>query len=401
MARPLLVYLDSSDFSRLSNPKRLPAEEELRRKLCAWADDAQVTFVFSAAHLTEMAPLAPKYTSAATARTETLVRLCKRNALLAFDRVLKAELKALVEDRTGPASMHSTVGEWYPEWGSLMSPVRLVDTLKEELAKIAAETGWNRQMRRTLQGRLLGSNRLKAAGKNLLGTEPNEAAMRSLLQHYPMRERDLKVLWRYVVGRATTEEADAAFMESLRDPRFMMQWFAEHYGHLSPLVEWVRKPSENLTAVFRALSEKMKRLREMQAALGMESPRGMSDAQWGRLREDSLCGVVRRMALECGIEGAESVRPADVIQHCPGLSSAVATLMSVMRDLISPRQREACASDFVDAMHAMYAPYVAVFRADSYMAPHIARANCNSGTTVVAKLGTLVEEVERLLSRRE
>jgi len=52
-------------------------------------------------------------------------------------------------------------------------------------------------------------------------------------------------------------------------------------------------------------------------------------------------------------------------------------------------------------MHAVYAPYVDIFRADSFMAPYIARQSNKYGTTTVAKLVDLSKAItERLTARK-
>ena len=67
--RALSVYLDSNDYSDLSNPRMQSAETTtLRARLQAWSDTGQVEFWYSAAHITEMAPLGVQYSAAANAR---------------------------------------------------------------------------------------------------------------------------------------------------------------------------------------------------------------------------------------------------------------------------------------------------------------------------------------------
>ena len=75
MTRPLKVYLDSSDFSRLSNSKRSADEAGIGAQLQAWATLGEVQFAFSGAHLTEMAPLEASFTPAAAARSDLVVGL--------------------------------------------------------------------------------------------------------------------------------------------------------------------------------------------------------------------------------------------------------------------------------------------------------------------------------------
>ena len=56
--QPPVVYLDSSDWSRLSDPRRRSVgTDKIRDRLRNHAQEGTARFVFSAAHLCEMAPL--------------------------------------------------------------------------------------------------------------------------------------------------------------------------------------------------------------------------------------------------------------------------------------------------------------------------------------------------------
>jgi hypothetical protein len=91
--KPLIVYLDSSDYSVLSDPtRRTPTLDRVCIELREFAKTTEVKFAYSGAHLCEMAPLNEKSTHAAAARADLLVDLCGRNAFISFDRLIKAEL---------------------------------------------------------------------------------------------------------------------------------------------------------------------------------------------------------------------------------------------------------------------------------------------------------------------
>src|SRR5690606_23560104 len=236
-------YLDSSDFSTLSDASQSRDQEAILEQLLEWADSDRVSFVFSACHLMEMAPLFPRYASASSSRADTLVRLCRRNCLLSFDRLLRSEAESLAGLSSVRFDAISPNGEWYPEFGNLMSPVKQLDTFKEELQKAGSGHGLNRKQRRALQSQLVGSSGFKPLARRLLASEASEESVAEMLRRYPMRNQDMRVLWRYFIGQASSDEANAAFLESLRDPRWMIQWFAEHHGQLSPFIEWLRGPS--------------------------------------------------------------------------------------------------------------------------------------------------------------
>ncbi len=57
-------------------------------------------------------------------------------------------------------------------------------------------------------------------------------------------------------------------------------------------------------------------------------------------------------------------------------------------------------SDFTDAIHSMYAPYVDIFRADSCMAPIVERHVRKFGVDVVQKLRALPSVIESRLNAK-
>lgn len=122
--RPVRVYLDSSDYSVLSDPAQSGSGfAELREQLQAWSDSGKVEFWYSGTHISEMAPLSWRYAGAAVARSECLSRLCKRQALIAFDRLWRHECNRLAGNEFDDREIYSYEGEWFPEMDGFVSPV--------------------------------------------------------------------------------------------------------------------------------------------------------------------------------------------------------------------------------------------------------------------------------------
>lgn len=398
MTVPLRVYLDSSDFSTLSNPGRSIEQEAVRSQLSEWADTGLVQFVFSGTHLMEMAPLSATYTPAAAARADLVVGLCRRNAVISFDRLVVLEMKRLQDPTAPAAAVVSTSAEWYPEWGNMISPVDWVDAIKEVDAASKSH-GLNRQQRRSLKKGLFKGGRPKEATRQFLADNDLGSDYRELLERYPMREQDARVLGRYVVGKATAAQANDAFLESLRDPRWMMRWFANHHAKLTPFVQWLREPAEKLLSSVGEMAEAARRMHELRGILGPSyQPELLTAEGWARLQDETVRNVARRGLKHFSPDANVSVSANDVDERCPGLSAFIRSVHSAIRDVTSETPRQPKASDFADGVHAMYAPYVDVFRADSYMANHIRRCVERHGTVVVPRLSQLVSAVAERLS---
>ncbi|WP_434601783.1 hypothetical protein J3P91_22345 [Pseudomonas sp. Z4-7] len=386
--KPTLVYLDSCDYSALSKPHLSESEAEHLATLKALRLSGEVLFVFSGAHISEMSPLDQQYSAAAVARTSLMVDLCGRNTLISFDRLMKAELSRLVTRSSQPVNALDRNGEWFPEMGSLMNPIDELDVagkLRQEMEKHVL----NRKMRRMVKAGTTNKNgRLRGDVEKRFG----QADYSELISKAPMRPRDFAVLKNYVLGRATREEADKAFLESLRDPSYMVQWFIHHHQQLGPIVEWVRRPARQLMescgVTITELREQMARLPESDRAAAIK---GVSGTRWEKLKQQGMIDIVNRL-LTLLVPGASACHNTkDIEDYCPGLYVCINTFYDSLQNSFKECPRVMKASDFVDIIHAIYTPYVSYFRADRYMCSVIQPIVPKQfGTQVVASPGKLL-----------
>ncbi len=378
--RPITVYLDSSDYSRISDPRRSAEMSALREKLKELASRPSVSFVFSSAHLSEMAPLESRYADAASARADVLVELCGRNALIALPTLMEEENDRLRREDNAPVTAINSDGTWFPDVGMLLTPVQWVDNLKTHLTDQVTAMGLNRKLRRHVRGKILKRGGVRSGALACVQLDLDE-----LVAHYPMRKQDAAVLAQYALGRASAAEANSAFLESLRDPSWMMRWFQDHHDTLGPIGALVRKPAGKM----------FDRLHEAQALM-KNSP--VEPLLISRLLDNVLRDIAFRAL------GDDATIPFDVVarvdRFCPGLATMVRVMTSSLRNSFGANPRSTKASDFVDAMHAMYAPYVNIFRTDRYMAPIVQAQVERFGTVVLGRLEELPGAIEALLRQR-
>jgi hypothetical protein len=116
---PLQVYLDSSDFSDLSDPKKATVCRPVALQLIEWRNKGKIEIRCSQAHVCEMAPTAPQHLDLARRRAECIVQLCGKRTLLAHGDLATAEVVAL-HRRTPlePQHVRNDAGMWMP----LMNP---------------------------------------------------------------------------------------------------------------------------------------------------------------------------------------------------------------------------------------------------------------------------------------
>lgn len=363
-SKPTVIYLDSSDYSTLTRPRLDPAQSQQLAALKALKKRDDVTFVYSGAHIAEMSPLEEKYASAGVTRTALMVELCGRTTMISYDRLMKAELTRLVGRDPVPAHVLDSNGGWFPDMGSLISPLDQLDipgVMQTEMDK----QQMNRKARRIFQKSVSKKGGFKSDFEKKTGETLDLTA---LLQKVPMRARDAAVLKRYVLGAATREQADQAFLESLRDPTFMSQWFIHNHHQLGSVVEWLRKPAEQLFASSQQtlddLNHLMSQLPKAERADAMEGVRG---ERWTKLKKQGMVDIVNRL-LELLLPDAPKCEDASLIErYCPGLYVCINAFFASLQKSLGENGREPKASDFVDLIHALYIPYVSYFRADRYM----------------------------------
>lgn len=89
----------------------------------------------------------------------------------------------------------------------------------------------------------------------------------------------------------------------------------------------------------------------------------------------------------------------EVEQFAPGFATAVRCIYESAWNSVLPKGRNQIKeSDFVDAVHASYAPYVDIYRTDSYMAPIVQGEVRRYGTIVCRDLLALPGLIEAKLN---
>ena len=398
----ITCYLDSQDYSALTDPRLNDlSRSKIKDVLLHLARTRQVRFAFSAAAISESIALTADVTHLAELKAEFLSELCGSNALVSFDRLLDAEASALA-NRSGPQKdMFDPHGRWFPEISIDEKPQEPWDRMRVLAEDEMKLMGLSRQERRS-KARLLFKNGKPRSALNVL-LEPQDpiALAAELLKKYPMRPEYAEIMGRYALGRATEKEFSEALTSSLLDPRWMMKWFSTQHAISSPIADLVRQPGRELGQLMRSLAEASMRLVAALRVTDLDAdPTGKNGEMttlWQKMQDQQLIAITQRAAGTKGI-GLDKYEASDVRTCCPGIAAVVGSLYSsVWMNVNGGRTEAPSDSQPVDALHACYAPYVKVFRADRFMAPHIDKQVRNAGTIVVPRLSQLVATLENEL----
>lgn len=392
--RLISVYLDSQDYSTLSSLVLTDDLKAIKEKLMAYAKSGVVSFYFSSLIVSEASPSETAAIQHAIRRGDFLTAICNRNALRFNHDVVNDEVRLLVEGSNAKVDATCKDGDWFPAV-EFPEPTPLAELAKEAVNEEAANRGLTRQQRRAAQRKVVKKGGVKPEILRAIREMNASVYVSAVTEQYPMQPWHAEVLSRYCFGEATKEEATNAFRDALRDPCWLMRWFANKEELAHPLVALVRKPGREIGEKFRGLITLAEEIRSLEHLLE-DSP--LSRDKWNRLLDKGIVDVAKGIAehLYPGRSGQFDVE--DVTKHCPGLVAMISSIYSSVWDNVSG-SRKVLPSDsqFPDAMHAVYAPYVDLFRADRYMAPHIQKHVGVGGAQVVSKLADLPKAIEQRL----
>lgn len=395
----ITVYLDSQDYSALSEDLLTPERAQIKDTLLDMAASGDVRFVFSSVVVCEAAPTGANAVKHAIQRGDFLTQLCQRNALVHPAMLLEHEIRALAEGRTTLINALSETQDWFPVI-EFDDPTPLSEGMREAVRTDPSVQAMSRKQRRETERKFFKNGCLRPEVKNAISLAAAQKYVDYIVATFPMERSQADVFRRYALNEATKEEVAEAMRTSLRDPCWLMRWFVENPEMAIPIADMVRKPGQQVGAELRSLVEISGILKETAGSGddGQSLWEQLPISKYVNNVNQQLLGVVEKARARYGIKFDQPISVKDIARSCPGLDATIRAIMSSVWDNIGGRcKRPPSDSQFPDAMHAMYAPYVDVFRADAYMAPHIRRhVQMQHGTQVVAKLAELPRVIESL-----
>ncbi|WP_146749236.1 hypothetical protein [Paracidovorax anthurii] len=400
----LKVYLDSQDYSVLSGKALTPELARVKNTLLGFAESGHVRFVFSSIIVCEVAPTGPHAVQYAIERGDLLTQLCRRNALVYPFQLLELEARALASLSLLSAAVVAETQDWFPSF-EFDEPTPLSESLRQCFHSDPMFQAMTRPQRREAERKLFKKGGLRPEVRDAIYSAAGQNYVDAILAKWPMDRAHADVFRCYALGEATQDEASEAMKASLRDPFRLMLWFSENPELAVPLVDLVRQPGKKLGAQMRQLVDLTEQLKSSIGDTGPATSRWQelpmsTKRDWERRVSEQVLGVVHGVARQCDVQLNAAVNSKDVAQYCPGIDAALRSMMSSLWDNVGGSRRDLPSdSQFPDARHAMYAPYVDIFRADRFMAPHIRKQVQHHGTSVVAKLTELVPEIERRLEK--
>jgi len=417
--RPLQVYLDSSDFSTLSNPQALAANPQLpviRDSLLAFAEAGQVQYRFSGIHVVEITHTTADARAHALRRAEMIERLCGRNAMRHVYNlfVLDGAYVCASKRREGaptcfPDYAFSNDGEWFPHLGNLGRDLEtamqrdILTVLKEKRVSRHDRRVWNRKLfrngRPTLEFRELAAANVQEFDDGL------EASL-------PLTERFYREQYgrKLACGEITAEEFAAEAIRGVCDVRNFVGWYIDRLEKGREIVGIFRNIGEDLYRAMQGVRQQLEDFRDRFGGYYMdEKERRAQIAKFLRGQQIHF----RRRMLQVALHGDEALLGAwrvsrevwkktvldDDSLELPSVGILLDVYTEYAKRVVS-LSGKVDTSDWPDIMHAVYVPYVDVFRADTRTAEFIKPIAQKRGYRVVRLLEDLPGEIRNALGER-
>jgi hypothetical protein len=396
MHKPVLIYLDSSDYSLLSDPQHAADSEvqQVKRYLTDSVRDGTVEVRYSAIHIVEACHRGPSSYELAKLRAELIRELSGFRVMKFFrgvcaDEIAAAQLSEVVTGRVGT----DDDGKWHPDVPGLGKDIRdaILGAMKDAIVSVPR----TRSERRRAKALFGTPGAPKPAALQALATNPE--LIDSLAAKHGMSPRFVRDR---VMTRVLRNESVDSIDREVRHELFDPVSFISHYVDRLDRDDRIRT---SVVSLGQRLGEAMGQIIEATRVLS-KSPdfRAMAPV----IAKEWQAGAVdRKKQLRAKI-GEALFRPdtngRDLYQEtsdipCRGLdvfTEAVELWLSdTAAQVTNPRNPKV--SDSGDLLHLFYLPYVDLWRGDGWSCGIASRIRASQCGIVVRDLRNIPAEVTR------
>jgi hypothetical protein len=397
MKRPLVVYLDSSDFSELSDVhKRTPNVIDVESKLLRWQEEGLIELRYSHIHLIEAAATNITYLNKASERFSTIKRLCGNKCFISYIKIMEAEAISLsVLNHSGLINVLSDVGNWFPEISDDEDMLGIETSVQGELNLITDRKSRRKATRAAFNqdGTLRESIRAKMRGRQ-------SAAVDSITERYPIPHDLIENAARDFLNTGSTKKFTLALKSSLGDIDNLGKWYEHDWDKISPMSSFLREIGIDLQAALNKAVDNSIELSESYKALGYDTNQVLAFKQnsLNQMMDNLPNSYVDIMASHLGI----TLIQAPNFDRSPTILT-LAIVSGYVGKITALSGRKARVSDFGDIYHTAFLPYVDVFRADGFTSSAISQAVKDEKlpfkSAIVSKFIELPNVIERLLEK--
>lgn len=387
MDKPLIVYLDSSDISNLSDEaKRTDALVNVEKELLSLKEKGLIEFRFSHVHVIEAAPTNRQFIDLASKRFSYIKKLCGHKCFFSPILIIENEIERLTGSHIDASEVLNDEGIWYPPIDSAEDFGDLAKGFREQIA-----LGPDRKTRRKAERQYFESNGTLSAFAKKEIKETAPALIKEICSKYPLLPENLKQASKYLLETGSAKYFLDEVKRSLADMDAIGNWYAHQWDLMNPQSSYLREIGTNLKSNLTEINEKLISLIDSYKNLGM------NDGEVARMTE----GNFSKLLISLPFNIAETIAKDKQFklnripnwELTPSLLSVTTLYVSLVRAITLSGQRPRV-SDFGDIYHASFIPHVDFFRADGAISSAIAKAKMPFNTVIVPKLENLPEQIQ-------
>ncbi len=390
MSKPLIVYLDSNDYSVFSDgAKRTSEIIEIENHLLQLRDENKIEIRFSHINVVEAAPTKPEDKFSSSKRLRTIKKFCGQKCLDSYVFVLENEVESLRKQEIiqAQSNINNENSIWFPDL-DIKEFSFLADDIKEKISKIP-----DRKTRRKKERQIFNTDgSIKNASAYLKGSP--ESFAEEICSKYPILEKDAWLAAKSYFHNGSTAKFIQSFSASLSDLEILSEWYECSWDEATQLSSFLREIGGDLLITLDQIKEKSIEVTNNYKLAGL------SDSQIKNNMNKNFDGLLD--SLPHSIVNRLNENNISILNQkinwdlCPSLLT-LTTLSVHLLKLNLFTTRKAKSSDFGDILHTVYIPYVDIFRADGNTASIIEQAKLPFKTKVVSKLTDLPRYIENLL----
>lgn len=393
--KPLVVYLDSSDISLLSNPHTRTNELiSIESSLFDLQTKGLIEFRFSQIHIIEAAPKDEFSVEFARERLNYIHKLCNKKCLVSYVDILEHEVLRLSESyEDKEIEFYNDESKWYPKLET--SDSINLKSICEEIIKEQPDRKKKRILKRKLFTNVGEVRKEVISGYNYL----SPVFIKEIMDKYPITQEEatscIDALFKGTSENQLYEILEKSFSEINRLP----QWYELHWDRIIPISSYLRDIGFSLRSSTERLYLESRAVYESYVLQGLDEKdinRKIKDI-FSSGKDTLKNGLVVKMAEQMDLK----IDPEKLSwSTTPSVLTATSTCYQIAHKCIylGGASRTFKASDFGDISHTFHLPHVDIFRADAFIASVLKDVNLPFNTSIVGNLNNLLDVIDNRLT---
>jgi len=392
--KSLIVYLDSSDISLLSNPlKRSKELVKIETALLDLQSKGLIEFRFSQIHIIEAAPKDEGSVEFAKQRLNYIHKLCNKKCLTSYVNVLEHEIFQLSENYDGSKmEFHNDESKWYPQLDRSES-ISFKSIIDEQ---INAQSG--REQKRMFKRRLLTkSGEVKREVINHVNL-CSPTSIKEVMDKYPVTYDEASSCLKALLNGDSESQVMEILEKSFSEVNRLPAWYEMQWDRIIPISSFLREIGSSLQSSTQQFYFETKDNYEKCQLLGWDEKeiKEKLNGIFRNIKETMPVNFVKKMAENLGF--TISIDKLSWVT-APSILTAITVSYHITQKslYVGGTSRTFKVSDFGDISHTFHLPQVDIFRVDAFIASVIKEANLPFNTSVVGNLNDLLEAIHKRL----